>query len=1006
MSAAERSGRGTLPESLRPAVARRIVLWGAIVLLLVAAYAGFGFFGVPALIRSQGGAFVTQKYQRTLQLGAIHFNPFTLELDIRDIAFPDTDGRPMLAARRLYVNLQVASLWNRGATFKDIELEHPAVHAQQRIDGSLNLADLAKPFANEPPSPPSAPARVFLARLAVIGGEFTFLDLAHPTTLHAELSPVNFELRDFNTVGNGGDGYTLAAATPAGEQFNWSGTLAVSPVASRGRFNVKALHVTTLTGLAGPAIPLSVASGLIGLDGAYDFKLHDGIAGLTIDLHTLALTDLALRPRNGPSDYVVLPRIEIDGTHVDLTQRSVRVAALEVAGGQIHGWLNENGSLNLAALGGSVAASPAPAPPVPTAATPGAPATPAWTVYVPKIKLSGLAVDLQDHSLNPAPTFTMAPLDISVEQFQWPFGPALQVQVKSGLNQSGTLAAQAEVTLPGAALKGHVELAGVELPALQPYIARYTGLTLLSGRLGTKADIERDAQGRLGVGADLEVTRFRTVDDELRMDFIKWDRLTVAGIRYRSDPAALSIRSVRAQAPYARVIIDSNRRLNITEALKPAGAASADSPRAPAAPAPPVAKSLSTTRSAELAAPAHASGMPLAIGTVVLTNGSANYADQWIQPHFAIGIQQLNGTIDGLSSDPASRAKIDLNGSVDRYAPAHIWGETNLLSQATYTDISMSYRGIELTGVTPYSGHFAGYKISKGKLTVDLKYHIENRQLTATHHIVVDQLQLGDKVDSPDAVNLPLKLAVALLKDRNGVIDLDLPVTGSLDDPQFRMGPIIWKVFVNLLEKAVTAPFSLLGHLFGGGDQVNIVEFAPGSAVLDATAQSRLQSVAKALDARPGLELDVPSTYSTVTDTPALAQLRLQSQLRKRAGVAEDVPLPTDPAMQFNLLLAQYREDFGAKAPLPPLTTAITTAKKSKGVTPDFAPAGAELTAALLERIKIDEAQLQQLGTRRAHAVQDALLQGTKIDPVRIFLINGAAQPPPGNTVRLELALK
>ena len=182
------------------------------------------------------------------------------------------DGKPMLAPQRLYVNLQLASVWNRGATFKDIQLEHPAVHAQLRTDGSLNLADLAKPFANEPPSPPSAPARVFLARLAVTGGEFTFLDLGHPTTLHAELRPVNFELRDFNTVGNGRDGYTLAAATPAGEQFNWSGTLAVAPVASKGQFNIKALRVTTLTGMAGPAVPMTVSSGLISLDGGYDFS--------------------------------------------------------------------------------------------------------------------------------------------------------------------------------------------------------------------------------------------------------------------------------------------------------------------------------------------------------------------------------------------------------------------------------------------------------------------------------------------------------------------------------------------------------------------------------------------------------------------------------------------------------------------------------------------------------------------------------------------------------------
>jgi len=965
------------------------------VVVLVAAYAVFGFVGVPALIRSQGTAFVMQKYQRTLQLGEIHFNPFTLELELRDFAFPDADGKPMLGAHRLYVNLQLASLWNRGATFKDIQLEQPAVHAQLRTDGSLNLADLAKPFANQPPAPPSAPARVFLAHLAVSGGEFTFLDLGHPDTLHAELKPVNFELRDFNTVGNGRNGYNLAAATPAGEQFNWSGNIEVAPLASHGGFSVKALRVTTLTGFAGPALPLTVSSGLITLAGGYDFAIHDGIAGLKVDLGSLVLTDLALRPLNGQTDYVTLPRIEVDGTHVDLARRGVLVDAVKVSGGQIHGWLSEDGSLNLAQLAGPAK----PATPVAQA-----PAAPDWTVKVPMIALSDLAVDFEDRTLQPASAFALTALDISVGQFQWPFGPPLAVEVKAALNKSATLSAQAQVTLPDAAVKSHLELAGFDLPVLQPYVARYTGLALLSGRLGTKADLERDAKGHMTLTADADVQRFRTVDDELRKDFIKWDRLTLSGIRYQSEPKSLSIHNVRAQAPYARVIIDANRHLNIAEALQPAGSKSEPAPAA--APAAKVTKAASTTRTADLPPPAHASAMPLSIGTVVISNGSANYADQWIQPNFAIGIQELNGTIDGLSSNPTSRAKIELKGSVDRYAPAHIWGETNLLSETTYTDISMSYHGIDLVGVTPYSGRFAGYKIDKGKLSVDLKYHIEDRKLTASHHIVVDQLQLGEKVNSPDAVSLPLKLAVSLLKDRNGVIDLDLPVSGSLDDPQFRIGPIIWKVFLNLLEKAVTAPFSLLGSLFGGGDQVNVIEFAPGSAVLDQTAHTRLDSVTKALDARPGLELDIPNSYSTATDGPPLAEEQLQSQLRKRAAVANDTPLPTDPAAVFNLLLAQYRETLGAKDPLPPATTALTTAKKSKGVTIDYAPATSELRAALLARIQITDTDLQALGTRRARAVQDVLLHGTNIDPVRIFLINGQAQAPPGTTVRLELALK
>jgi hypothetical protein len=992
-----------LPVSLGPKAARRLILWSAIALVLVAAYALFGFVGVPALIRSQGTAFVMEKYQRTLQLGEIHFNPFTLELTLRDFAFPDSDGKPMLGARRLYVNLQVASLWNRGATFKDIQLERPAVHAQLRTDGSLNLADLAKPFANQPPSPPSAPARVFLKHFAVSGGELTFLDLAHPTTLHAELRPVNFELRDFNTVGNGRNGYTLAAATPAGEQFDWSGTIEVAPVASKGQFNVRALRVTTLSGFAGPALPLTVSSGLITLDGGYDFRIQDGVAGLKIDLGSLVLTNLGLRPNDSVTDYITLPRIEIDGTHVDLTQRSVLVDSLKVTGGEIHGWRNEDGSLNLAQLGGTAKAAPAAAA---TSAAAGTAAAPAWNVKVPMIALTGLAMDFADRSLKPAPAFALTDFELTVGQFQWPFGPALEVQLKSSLNHSASISGQAQVTLPDAALKGHLELSGFDLAVLQPYVARYTGLTLTSGVLGTKADLERDAQGRMTVSADTDVTRFRTVDDELHQDFIKWDRLTVSGIRYKSDPASLNIRSVRAQAPYARVIVDSNRKVNITEALKPPGSAPEPAPPPATPPPPQPAKSKGTTRTAELAAPTHATSMPLAIGTVVVSNGSANYSDQWIQPHFAIGIQELNGSIDGLSSDPKSRAKIDLKGSVDRYAPAHIWGETNLLSETTYTDISMSYRGIELSGVTPYSGRFAGYKIDKGKLTVDVKYHIENRQLTASNHVVVDQLQLGEKVNSPDAISLPLKLAISLLKDRNGVIDLDLPLTGSLDDPQFKIGPIIWKVFVNLLEKAVTAPFKLLGSLFGGGDEVNVIEFAPGSATLDPAAQTRVQSVTKALDARPGLELDVPSSFSTPTDTPALAEQQLDNQLRKRAGAADDAPLPTDPAALFNLLLAQYREEFGAKSPLPPLTLALTTARKAKGNSVDYAPASAELKTALLARIQITPAQLQGLGTRRAHAVQDALLHGTNIDPVRIFLVNGTAEPPAGNTVRLELALK
>ena len=392
-------------------------------------------------------------------------------------------------------------------------------------------------------------------------------------------------------------------------------------------------------------------------------------------------------------------------------------------------------------------------------------------------------------------------------------------------------------------------------------------------------------------------------------------------------------------------------------------------------------------------------------------DGSANYADLWIQPHFAVGIQGLNGSILGLSSNPSSHAKVELKGKVDRYAPVHIWGETNPLAATTYSDIKMSFKGVELTSATPYSGHFAGYKIEKGKLSVDIDYKIENRKLTAAHKFVIDQLELGERVESPDAIHLPLKIAVALLKDRNGVIDIDLPVTGSLDDPQFRIGPLIWKAVLNLLTKIATAPFALLGHLFGGGEQMNYIDFHPGSAVLDASEHDKLVALVKALKEKEKLELDVPVTFSPDVDRPGLAAAHLNQRLlarsasrpnghkrgkgaqsptpSRRAAPASDSSAPvsqaccttvgvpacteassasrlsrnawmtapptdpalTDPAQRYRLLVALYRADLGKSTPLPEQAQAIESAGKKKDQPPpDYGAANAELEAALLQK--------------------------------------------------------
>jgi hypothetical protein len=376
-----------------------------------------------------------------------------------------------------------------------------------------------------------------------------------------------------------------------------------------------------------------------------------------------------------------------------------------------------------------------------------------------------------------------------------------------------------------------------------------------------------------------------------------------------------------------------------------------------------------------------------------------------VQPNFAAGILGLGGSVTGLSSDPDTRATVALEGSVDRYAPVDVSGQVNLLAADAYSDIALNFRNMELTTFNPYSGKFAGYSIAKGKLTTELKYHVEHRRLEAQHHIVLDQLEFGAATESKDAVPLPVKLAVALLKDRNGVIDINLPVNGSLDDPKFRIGPIVWKAVLGLMRKIVTAPFALLGSLFSGGADLQYVQFAPGAAALVPAEQDKLGKLVKALTERPQLKLDIPLQTLSAADDAALADAAFE------AAVAAVPPpkgrAPANPRLAA--LTALYVQAMGAKPEFPASATppAVTP---SAGTTPPTDPAAAQiawLEAQLRPKYAATAEQRAQLARARADAVQAAVLAGGQVPPERVFLTERASGAGgEAGSVRMELKLE
>ena len=1071
---------------------RRHIIALAIVAILVGAYAAAGFLAVPYFARKEAQEFVRDHYRRTLSLGEIHFNPFTLTLDVAHAALPDADGRTMLAFERLHVVLQWRSIWRLGASFREILLDQPYVRAVLRRDRALNLADLGKGFPPPPPAPPKppekpAPLRLFIERLAIASGTTVFEDHTRPTPFRAEFKPISFELRDFSTRAGSADRYALNAASPEGERLTWSGRVELAPLASHGVFEIADLKARTVWNYLRDSVPFEIDAGVIGIKGDYDLRsAGGGPLGLNVNVGNVAVTGLGLKPKGSAENYIDVKRIAVDDTRLDLNRHSVNVGKVALAGGDIKVWLNEQGQLNLLELAASPsAAAPGAAPPATTAPPPaaGSPGTQAgaWAVAVPDIAVEGFKVSAEDREVKPAAALLLDPLNIHVAGFNTSPDAVLDVRVDAGVNESGKIDARAKVTPQSKAVSAHVEAATLGLTALQPYLTHYTSMTLLKGVLSSKLDFEQQPDGTFALKGDAQIRDLRTVDNALKLDFIKWMELRVADIRYRSKPKELRIGSVTATEPYVRMIIEPDRSVNISEVLKPPGAsakkgaaptraqpaaaasaekssseaAAAAAPAqtspgqspppatpdgsAPAAGPPAAAASLGAATGAQDATVAHqerskksrssrtggsshqtagapsgpATSFPMSIGAVRIVNGSAHYADLWIKPSFTVGIQSLGGSVTGLSSQPQTRAKVDLNGKIDRYAPVHIGGEINLLSVALFTDVTMSFKDVDLTIVNPYSTHFVGYKIDKGKLSVDVTYKIDQRKLDAKQHFVIDQLELGERVESPDAVHLPLKIAVALLKDRNGVIDLDLPMNGSLDDPKFRIGPIVWKMFVNLITKVATAPFALLGHLFGGGEHVNIIEFDAGSAQLSQPASDQLASIGKALKERPQLKLDVPIAYSAAVDGPQMAAAQLRTELLAReAGTREGRKHPetagemalADREKHFKLLVEQYQAQLGKDAALPPSAVAVQQAKRKE--TPPYDAAIADLNAALIERTQVSDADLEELGKKRAHAIQNALLSDGQIDPARVFLVNAPPKEASGDKVKVELAIK
>ncbi len=942
-------------------------------LTALALYSLLGFLILPGIALRIANQQLANYATVPARIERIELNPFSLELSVWGLNIGEP-GKEQVGFERLYANLQIDSLWTRALHLADVELDKPKTELLFDKSGQLNLTQLFKlpPSEPTPADPDAKPFPLRIERIKLASGYVHFKDMRPSEPIEFLYDTLDFELKNLSTLAQDNADMTLVAAGPQGGQIDWKGNFSLVPITSEGTLKVTDGQMKAWWPYVRDALPLVLEDGVLNFSTRYTFSLAKETE-LKLTDTTASIAPFALKAPDG-RPLVRLERLDVSETTVDLAKQHVVVG--KIRSNKLETWAarEADGQLDWQKLFASQPRKPAPEPanapatadsPKPEPAAPGKP----WQVLLKDVQLRNYHVHLADRQANPAVALELGPLNVDVQNFDSLNKSPFSLKVDTGLGKQGKIQASGEVNLSPVSARLKVNTQDIDLRVAQAYISPFIRLELRSGMLGSNLDVNLKSTEPLAlqVTGRAQVDQLHTLDTLKTRDFLKWQRLVLEGVNYQHG-SSLSIDKVNLLQPYARFMINDDRSTNVDDLLIPQPADSG-------------AKSS--------AKPAASKNKPLGIhiGQIAINDGSANFADFSLTPNFATAIQQLNGRIGTIDSRQAKPATVDIKGKVDRYAPVTIKGGVNPFDPMAALDIATSFKRVELTTLTPYSGKFAGFRIRKGRLNLDLHYVITKGQLKAENKVVVEQLQLGEKVDSADAVDLPIRLAIALLKDADGKISIELPVSGDLNNPQFSVMPIVWQTLRNLVVRAATAPFKFIGGLVtgGGSEDLGNVAFAAGSSDLNKDAENALNTLAKALKERPNLRLEIEGTAAASSDGPFLAQQRLEREYQynyykmlQRRG--DKVPA------QASLLEVPESE----KAPL--LEGIYRTRLKQQPPAEWKDLSGDERTAKLKDGVITfwsgSDVLLRQLGQDRASTIKDYLVDKGQLEDDRVYFID------------------
>ncbi|MBI5484770.1 MAG: DUF748 domain-containing protein [Deltaproteobacteria bacterium] len=889
------------------------------------------------------------------------------------------DGRPLLKIPSLQVNASRLDIFAQKFALDSILLDGMEVFASRDRKGawmySALMSEAQKSHSGKPDksnkSDKSEKPRISVASFKLNNASVHISDAMPPGGFKATISEIDIVARNISTAPDTKGDFELSMLLDNEATLNADGGFTVTPLSTTVSAELSDLRLQR----GWPYLAQFLTAPIKGTISAELEASYGNEEGLKVGNGALTLKGLSAR--YGDKEGFDLALLEVGGVAFNQKDNRAEAASVRLSKGDISLSREPDGSISLLSL---LKKEPAATPKKAVVSEAKKESKPlSWSLK--RFQIDRLNSAFTDKSRDGNPHFTLKNSQLTLTGLNGPkFKPA-GLRFSSTLNKETSLKAGGELTPLPFRYKGQLAVGRLHIRDFEDYFPDNINVLVVGGTADTAMNVDialKDGKPTGSFKGSSGVRSFHTIDAVAEEDLLKWESLQLDEIQGTLEPFSLAIREVSLSNLYSRIVVRKDGTLNLQNLVDKPDAESPDpakdqEKKAAAAPVPPPQTAEQKPRA------------PISIGAVTIQEGTISFTDRHLPQTFNSTFFNLGGRVSGLSSEETRLADVDLRGNLENHSPLQITGRINPLREDLFVDLKVSFKDIDLSPVTPYSGTYLGYTVEKGKLFLDLKYLIDKKQLNSENNIFIDQFTFGKKVESEKATSLPVRLAIALLKDRKGEIHLDLPVTGRTDDPKFSIWGVVWQVVKNLIVKAATSPFALLSSMFGGGQDFSSVQFAVGSSMLSAAEEQKLAALAKVLTDRPGLKMEIKGYVERERDAEGYRRELLNAKLRnekflelaknrqiKEGESADSIQIL--PEETSRLLKAVYRKE---KFPKP---------RNVIGLVKDLPDD--EMRKLIITSTVVDEPELQKLARDRATSVMDYLVKKGGLPAERLFQKN------------------